>query len=203
VHWWDHERTVLAGIRRQLSDSAEPDREALMGFIDTLVDRDGKAVRLADLGRLILKTAFFPGTSGRSSIKRVLPAVLARSIRLRERYGQPVYGTPAMPSLNFPAGWVWLQDVGGSVRDPYDLLDPLFVDAALQRAVAQGEAEDIEEGRFIQNGGAAMVAYGELQRPDLEAAARARLQAQLLRYCELDTLAMVMVYEALCDWVGR
>jgi hypothetical protein len=203
VHWWDHERTVLAGIRRQLSDSAEPDREALMGFIDTLVDRDGKAVRLADLGRLVLKTAFFPGTSGRSSIKVVLPAVLARSALLQRRYGAPVYGTAAMPSLNFPAGWVWLRQDGERLCDPYDLLDPLFVDAALQRAVAQGEAEDTGEARFVQNGGAAMVAYGELQRPDLDAAARARLQAQLLRYCELDTLAMVMVHEALCDWVGR
>jgi hypothetical protein len=203
VHWWSHERTVLAEIARQLGDSAEPDREVLLGLIDTLVGSDAAPGRLADLGRLVLKTAFFPGTSGRSSIKAVLPVVLARSALLQRRYGAPVYGTAAMPSLNFPAGWVWLQDVGGSVRDPYDLLDPLFVDAALQRAVAQGEAEDIEEGRFIQNGGAAMVAYGELQRPDLEAAARARLQAQLLRYCELDTLAMVMVYEALCDWVGR
>jgi len=33
-------------------------------------------------------------------------------------------------------------------------------------------------------------------------AARRRREAQLRRYCELDTLAMVMVYEALADWIG-
>jgi len=47
-----------------------------------------------------------------------------------------------------------------------------------------------------------MVAYGKLQSPDLSGGARRELEAQLRRYCELDTLAMVMVYEALADWIG-
>jgi len=47
-----------------------------------------------------------------------------------------------------------------------------------------------------------MVAYGELQSSDLGDAARREREAQLKRYCELDTLAMVMVYEALADWIG-
>jgi hypothetical protein len=46
-----------------------------------------------------------------------------------------------------------------------------------------------------------MVAYGELQQRDLPADERRRLEGQLKRYCELDTLAMVMVYEALREWV--
>ncbi len=54
----------------------------------------------------------------------------------------------------------------------------------------------------MSHGGAAMLAYADLQRPDLPAAERLRLEGQLLRYCELDTLAMVMVYEALREWVS-
>jgi len=36
-----------------------------------------------------------------------------------------------------------------------------------------------------------------LQQPELTPSERVRLTEELLRYCELDTLAMVMVYQAL------
>jgi hypothetical protein len=45
-----------------------------------------------------------------------------------------------------------------------------------------------------------VIAYAKLQDPRLPAGQRQGLRAQLLRYCELDTLAMVMVYEALKNW---
>ena len=47
-----------------------------------------------------------------------------------------------------------------------------------------------------------MVAYGQLQRTDLEPEERARLERQLKHYCELETLAMVMVYGMLREWVA-
>ena len=78
--------------------------------------------------------------------------------------------------------------------------DSCSSDPELDRA-AREEEED-EASAFVANGGAAMVAYGELQRRDLPAVERQRLERQLLRYCELDTLAMVMVYEALREWVA-
>ena len=48
----------------------------------------------------------------------------------------------------------------------------------------------------IADGGAAMAAYGKLQYEDMSAMERDRLNNALLKYCELDTLAMVMIYEA-------
>ena len=42
-----------------------------------------------------------------------------------------------------------------------------------------------------------MVAYGILQSGLLDEAATQRLRIQLLRYCELDTLAMVFAWEGL------
>jgi hypothetical protein len=47
-----------------------------------------------------------------------------------------------------------------------------------------------------------MIAYAQMQDPAMPAAERGRLETQLRRYCELDTLAMVMVYEALKEWVA-
>ena len=147
------------------------------------------------------KMAFFADTDGRSSIKKVLPAVLQQSDYLQRRYGAPVYGTAQMPSLNINSGWAWVRSKEGRVIDPYLLLDPLLLDATLNELALRAENGEERAGEFIINGGAAMVAYGQLQQPDLAPRERARIENQLLRYCELDSLAMVMVYEALREWL--
>ena len=85
--------------------------------------------------------------------------------------------------------------------DPYRLLGRLLDDPAMDLTAAQLEDEDGGSASFIANGGAAMLAYSRLQRPDLPPREREWLRLQLLRYCELDTLAMVMVYEALREWL--
>ncbi|WP_342633065.1 hypothetical protein [Gillisia limnaea] len=47
----------------------------------------------------------------------------------------------------------------------------------------------------IADGGAALTAYGKLQYTDMPLAERLELKNSLLKYCELDTLAMVMIVE--------
>lgn len=74
----------------------------------------------------------------RSSIKKVLPAVLEQSDYLQQRYGQVIYGTAEMPSLNFPEDWVWLKKMDGHVLDPYKLLDPLPFESEIQEAIENG-----------------------------------------------------------------
>lgn len=197
VHWWNHESIVLKDIQKRIDASDEHDKKDLSAFIDTLLGNQSEPGRLADLGRLMEKTAFFQGTNGRSSIKKVLPAVLSLSNLLKKRYGQPIYGTEFMPSLNFPAGWTWLREQNGQIQDPYKLLAPIFLDDALRAAIEQADEEDAVGQSFIANGGAAMVAYARLQNPDLSNEERQLIETQLKRYCELDTLAMVMAYEAI------
>jgi hypothetical protein len=51
---------------------------------------------------------------------------------------------------------------------------------------------DVED---LNNGGAALTAYGFLQYTDMSISERKKLIDALLRYCELDTLAMVMIWE--------
>lgn len=196
VHWWTHERTVLSDIQKQLEHDGAPDGAALIHFVDTLIGREGHPGRLQDLGMLVARTAYYPGTAGSSSIKKVLPAAMRFSPALLRHYAQRSYGTPAIPSLNFSAQQ-WVVETPDGIRDPYELLDPLFIDPEMQRAASDLEAEDGAESDFISNGGAALIAYDRLQQHSLSAEERQRLVQQLLRYCELDTLAMVMVYQSL------
>ena len=198
LHWWDHEKTVLGEIREQqlAADDAEvPDREDLVEFIGQLLGTGDSPVRLFDLGRHVHNVLFFPGTTGSSSLKKVLPALLASSDRLCERYSAPDYGAPGgTPRLNF-TGQAWVQrDDNGQVRDPYKLLGEWSNDPDLQ------ELEQVEdETKAVADGGAAMVAYGLLQNEQMDEAERQKLRGQLLRYCELDTLAMVMAWNGLQD----
>jgi hypothetical protein len=146
---------------------------------------------------LVSKMVFYPGTAGSSSIKKVLPAALRHSKPLRDRYAAPVYGTREMPSLNFK-DWVWVKNENGVAQDPYALLDPLIDDPMLREAIAAAEEGDAGEAQsFIANGGAAIIAYDQLQQAGLAVLERQRLTRELLRYCELDTLAMIMVYQSL------
>jgi hypothetical protein len=192
LHWWDYERTVLSEMKKQIlaaSDSEAPDRGELVAFIDSLIDGG----RLVDLGRKIThETVFMPGTDGSSSIKLFLPALLEHTPATASKFAEPIYGARGgIASRNF-TNHQWVQrDADGRVIDPYNLLDGRFEDADL------ADAEKIDDEAVISNGGAAMVAYGLAQSGSLDAAASERLKKQLLRYCELDTLAMVICWEGL------
>jgi hypothetical protein len=201
IHWWTHERTVLKAVRTQLlaATDAPGDRDQLIAFIDSLVGADGSTGRLVDLGQHVTHPLLFlPGTKGSSSIKKVLPALLTHSKRLQENYRQPIYGAKGgIASLNF-RDQTWVQfDDEGNVLDPYSLLPGRFNDPELDAL------EDTEESRaVVADGGAAMVAYSLLQSDSLAPKDRAELEKQLFRYCELDTLAMVMAFDGLKEQVG-
>lgn len=55
--------------------------------------------------------------------------------------------------------------------------------------------ELLTEEDEIREGGAAMTAYARLQFEEMSDYEREAIRAALLKYCELDTLAMVMIYE--------
>ena len=54
----------------------------------------------------------------------------------------------------------------------------------------------------VSDGGAALTAYGKLQFENVSDQERAELEKALLNYCELDTLAMVMIYERLNELIS-
>ena len=204
--WSPHENTTLNAILDELEQdpAPPPDAAELGAFIRSLTTRkagksDAETGRraLVDLCRLAEKAFFHPATKGSNSIKKVLPEVMQSSDYLKRRYSKPIYGaTGPVRSLNFPHQ-VWWQEVDGAVVDPYQLLPPVFTD--LPRDVVNAlEADDDLE---IAQGGAATTAYARLQFEDIAPQERRSIEAALLRYCELDTLAMVMVYEAWWEWL--
>ena len=199
--WADHENTVLTHIREQLLQNDQPpaDRDALVAFIESITRRGNVvgARNMVDLCALSGKHFFHPSTKGSASLKKVLPALMQSSSRLRELYGAPNYGPNT--SLNLVQPVAWWQERDGKVMDPYSLLPPLFDD------FTQEEVDALEEGlpEELREGGAAMAAYVRLQAEDLGDDARAPIKAGLLRYCELDTLAMVMAVQAWQGWAEQ
>ena len=74
------------------------------------------------------------------------------------------------------------------VGNPYKYLPTIGAEL-----VEGGETTDSEER--INNGGLANANYAKLQYDGLSNEEKLKLKNALLRYCELDTMAMVLIYE--------
>jgi hypothetical protein len=67
--------------------------------------------------------------------------------------------------------------------------------------VSDKNLEILTEDDELANGGAALTAYGRMQFSEMSEIERKELSSALLRYCELDTMAMVMIFEAWVAWI--
>lgn len=206
----NHENTVLRTIRKQLlDDTTIEDSPVLVSFIEGITQPGSKEAteltagsrNMVDMHRLVRNYYYDPDTGGSNSIKKVLPAVLRRSDFLRQRYSQPVYGAKGeIPSRNF-SGITWYVERENGVIDPYELLPPLFPELSRHDQLLLLHREEDGEDSAIRHGGAAMTAFARMQYCEMSQAERDILRAQLLQYCELDTLAMVMIFEAWREWL--
>ena len=202
----NHENTVLNQIKEQLLSCEEEiaDKEDLIKFIESIstysIDSKTKISgprNMVDLCELVKKYFYHPVTEGSNSIKDVLPAILSTSDFLRNKYGQPVYGSrDDIASLNFK-NWQWIEvDSKGMVKDPYKLLPPIFSDLSVE------EMDSLIVEGSIADGGAAMTAYTRMQFTQMSDEESDQVAQALLKYCELDTFAMVMIYEYWKDCLG-
>lgn len=199
-----HENTFLNHIYRQLREDPSDiaDTDELCDFIKTITTSSSSMAErwegdrnMVDLWHLVKRYYYDPHTRGSNSIKQVLPAVLNSSKYLQEKYSKPIYGTEnGIKSLNFE-NWTWLEKKNQEIVDPYKKLPKLFQD------VADKNFEILSEEDELSNGGAALTAYGRMQFSEMSDVERNELRDGLLRYCELDTLAMVMIYEAWREWL--
>lgn len=194
-----HENTYLNLIYRQLiqDPSPIPDRSELCDFIKLITKSVGSSSEkwegsrnMVDLWELVKRYYYNPRTNGSNSIKYVLPAILNSSKYLQDKYSKPIYGASGgIKSLNFK-DWQWIEIVNGEVVDPYKKLPKLFKD------VSDKNIELLSEENELANGGAALTAYGKIQFSEISDYEKRELEQALLKYCELDTLAMVMIFEA-------
>jgi hypothetical protein len=191
-----HENSVLNQILAQLEDSSitdVPDKSELMAFIKTITHSDNHegSRDMIDLLKLVKWYYYHPYMNGSNSLKGVLPAILNSSEYLQDKYSKPIYGKNSqIKSLNYDDGWVWIKkDIDGAVINPYKLLPPLF------EGIEDDEIEGFLMRSDIQEGGAAMAAYAKIQFTKMNSVISEAIARALLKYCELDTLAMVMLWE--------
>ncbi|MFA6301683.1 MAG: DUF2779 domain-containing protein [Legionella sp.] len=200
----NHENTYLNIIMRQLLELPEPpaDLNELVLFIKSITKSPSDSREkwlgercMVDLCDLVKRFYYDPLTNGSNSIKKVLPAILNRSKYLQQKYSQPIYGCKkGIQSKNFSQQcWIIFQD--GYLKDPYALLDPINKDTP------HNEIELLFDDEYLKEGGAATIAYAKLQFTQMSDFEREELRKALLKYCELDTLAMVMLVEAWQDMV--
>lgn len=191
--WSHHENTILNRIMVQLDECLNPpaDADELRLFMASLLKSGERA--MVDLCELAKAGYFHVATKGSVSIKKVLPAMLASNAWLRQHYAQPIYGADGgMSSLNYKNfAWLPTDEKGKSIDDPYEILRDLGAEMLGESLPAGQDLDDL----VIAEGGAAATAYSRLQFEDLKDAQRSQIKQALLRYCELDTLAMVMVVQ--------
>ena len=167
--WSNYEQTVLRAIRRQMDRYGTCDADLAAWLERAVVDRDAGG-RVVDLLDLCTAHYYHPAMGPSASIKYVLPAVWSAA----------------------PALWVdpWFARYHAEGFD--GPLDPYRALASAQ--VGPGGEERVEA---VRDGIGAMRSYQEMMygphRGD--AAHRDAVRETLLRYCELDTAAMVIIWK--------
>lgn len=192
----NHENTILNKIYGQLLESKEDDKDVLISFIESISHNTGSSARtwsgsrdMIDLFQVVKNYYFHPEMNGSLSIKAVLPAVLNTSELIKRKYVKPISDIN-LTSKNFPQEYVFLQFEDGKAISPYKALPSVYENWSQEQLdSASANIGDIADG------GTALTAYAKLQFEDVTQEERDALESALLRYCELDTLAMVMIYE--------
>jgi len=190
-----HEKTVLCSIQRELRDIGKdefPDKDE---YIDWITDITVGNRAMVDLCQAVKNYYYSPLMGGSNSLKVVLPTILNESAYIQKKYSKPIYGTKEIPSLNYEK-MVWITKDGKEVIDPYDLMPKLEYD------MTEEDSEHLFQNTKIAEGGAAMVAYNQMQFTEMSQAERDKLAHSLLKYCELDTFAMVLLWEFWNDKVN-
>ena len=200
LHFSHHEATVIRELCGMLETKDKDLTTWFMNLVGEKMDK-GKEYqrgngRMVDMLPILKGRYYHPGSGGSNSLKYVLPAILGTKGLLRDKYSRPIYGTKEMPSLNLKKGKVWIRE-GSS--NPYECLPKIC-------EVCPDLPEDVERlfgDEGIDQGGAAMMAYAKAQFTECSPEEVEGLKRALLQYCELDTLAMVIVWEEWKRWIDK
>jgi hypothetical protein len=178
-----YENNVLLDIYDFLNASDEADKSELMAFIKNITWSDDErgvwsgVRKMFDMKDWVMDYYYSPVMKGSNSIKMVLPAIINDSKFIRNKYPE----------------WAKV-DEQGIVINPYKLLPPVF-DTIDRLAI-----EPLMEEDEISDGGAAMCAFNLMQFSEMSEEEKTKITKALLTYCELDTLAMVMLFQGLSNF---
>ena len=169
--WTPFENTILRNILEQMEIYGYRN-DSLKDWLTNITtdSKQGREGRFVDLNDFTLQYYFHPDMKGKTSIKKVLPAIWNNNPYLHSIPWFKKYVSDSASSLN-----------------PYDTLAPVI-----------GELENEE---VVKDGTGAMRAYQDLMfGVDSEnKERRENLKQLLLQYCELDTMAMVIIWKYWMD----
>jgi len=165
--WATHENTVLRTISKQMDIFDYENNELYEWLIGITTDKElNRQGRLVDMNKLTLDHYFHPDMKGKTSIKKVLPAIWNNNDYLH--------------SISYFSKYA-AKDFTGGIIDPYDTL------------TAGIDFENTDDD-VVKGGTAAMRAYNRILFDNsISDNQKNELKHQLLRYCELDTMAMVII----------
>jgi len=171
--WSQYENTMLKTIYDQYNKYGYVNNE-LKDWLEYMVKFDkNDQGRFLDMNNLAVRGYFHPEMKGKTSIKWTLPAILKAS-KLKSVENLLADFEPGLSLLK--------KNETGEIIDPYQLLPQL---------------EIYDKAETIKDGTEAMRAYEDimfgLRKGNVEEIGKYR-QA-LLRYCKLDTLAMVIIWK--------
>ena len=154
--------------------------------------------KMIDMAVLVRSYYWHPYMKGSNSIKQVLPAIMNDSQFIKDKYSKPIYGiNNEVKGLNFKNHcWVNLEK-DGTVMDPYKSLpdlEDIFTDGLRK-------VEKLYSNNKLADGGAAMTAWAFMQFGKMGEEEKKSISEALKRYCELDTMAMVIIMEAWRDMI--
>lgn len=163
--WATHENTVLRAILEQMEIFGYDNKDLREWLINITSDKDREG-RFIDMNKMTKEHYFHPYMKGRTSIKKVLPAVWIHHNYLHQ--------------IDHFKKYVPDEFLNGIV-DPYD---------TLKSNIKEDELDD----DVVNEGTAAMRAYQRIRFDDtLTTTQKEELRSQLLEYCKLDTMAMVII----------
>ena len=198
----DHENTVLNKLKDDLYAIQPADMNELANFISQITEWKVDKTKhegprnMIDLADVVRSVYYSPTAGGSNSLKKILPAIINDAPGIKELYSkQDLYGKGKNYSSRNFSSHVWITEE--TDYDPYQTLPPI------------PQFEGIDENFFdddltkIADGSAAMMAYNKLQWSHITEQESLALREALLKYCELDTLAMVMLVQGLMELNNR
>ena len=165
--WSSYENTQLRTILQQMEVFGYDNQNLKNWLLGITTDKkQGRTGRFVDLNDFCLKYYFHPEMKGRTSIKKVLPAIWNNN-----------------PSLHANPWFKKYAPTSELAISPYD---------TLAKTITEMEQEEV-----VKDGTGAMRAYHELMfgvaADNTER--RENIKKLLLQYCELDTMAMVIIWK--------
>lgn len=182
----NYENYVLKSVKSRMEEFDKVHYSECILFLDSITfsPNENKPERaLIDLKDIVLKHYYHPSMKGSNSLKAVLPAIMQSSPFLKEKYSEPLTFGENL------SGQIFFKEENGMVLDPYKLLPKIKSDVA---------SSNVYFGELLADGAAAMKAFQLIQFSDiLSRKEKDNLIDALKNYCELDTLAMLMLFEHL------